>query len=337
MNTTWAYRTLLVMLVAIAPGCAAGRLITGTPDFKQVQIRYHLQGNLLDQKPQPSPVQPVAAGGEPAVMVMPSSDPDKQYVRTLDLVYPYPAGSDKALAILRTVASTNTSSVAGVSGFARRNSNEILSLSIRRRDIDAILRELKSEGYFEGETKVQPGVTLTTVLDGQHRSTSWVRSDRLDTLAQRLMSRGQRVDATEVPELLASIAAADGNRQGRPPRGAGSTPTGPVPGAQQPAATMPANGQPTHGAQPQPTYPLPEPTAYRQLGSPAAAQAQMPHSPIAPGAQGYPQAYPTYPTTASYPSPMPHASVPAAHAPGGYPHAMAPPAWGQAVPTPQHQ
>lgn len=338
MRTLWAYRLILLTLVVSAPGCAIGQWMSDTPDFKQVQIRYHVQGNLVDQKPQPSPVQPAAAGSAPAMAVRPSSDPDKQYVRTLDLVCPHPTEQDRALVILHTKGSVDSSSVQGAGGFARRSADEILMLTVRRRDVDAILRELDSEGYFEGQTKAQPGITLTTVLDGHHRTVPWVRSERLDTLAHRLMARGKHVNPAEVPELLAAVAGPE-QRKGQPPRGAAGTPG--MPGATPPAgypATMPAApatmpgtlpGQAPPATQPQPampSYPLPEPSSYRQAGITAPLPSTaLPHM-APPGAtmpvnHGYP------PAAQPYPSPYPQtAAAPAAVYPQTTP--------GQAYPQP---
>jgi len=352
VRTYWVYRIFLLALVVTAPGCAIGQWMSDTPDFKQVQIRYHIQGNLVDQKPQPSPVQPAVAGGQPAMVVQPSSDPDKQYVRTLDLVCPHPADPSKALAVLHTQGSVDSSSVQGAGGFARRAADEILLLSIRQRDVDAILRDLNNEGYFDGETKAQPGVMLTTVLDGQHRTTPWVRSERLDTLAHRLMAKGTQVPPDKVPKLLAAIAMADqrnrqaGNAAGTPgapgatPPAAGYPSTMPTPGTMP--APMPGQVPPAMQPQPNMPYPLPEPSSYRQAGVTAPAPQMAPQVAAMPTAPGYPpaaQPYPSpYPQTAAvpqtmYPQTAPSQAYPQTAPMQAYPQTMPAPATAPAMPS----
>lgn len=358
MKITWAYRLILLALVTSASGCAMSRWMASSPDYKQAQIRYNIQGNLVDEKPRPAPVQPAVAGGTPAMVVQPSSDPAKQYIRTLDLVYPYPADGDKALAVLHITSTVDSSSVLGAGGFARRKDNEILMLELRRHDVDSILRNLGNEGYFRGETKAQPGVTLTTVIDGQHRSTPWVRSEKLDTLAQRLMAKGKRVDSSKVPEILAAMSSSE-QRSNRPPSGVNTQmPQGTMPPATGYPATMPPGApmQTPPATQPMPgsTYPLPEPSSYRHQGAsptmpspmPQAATvpttgtmpgmsqpgAPMPTSPTYPAAvQPHPITYPqsaTYPQTAM----APQAAYPQT-APGSYPQVTPSPMYPQAVPS----
>jgi len=370
VRTTWAYRLILLALVISAPGCAMGRWMTNSPNYKQAQIRYHIQGNLVDQKPQPAPVQPAVAGEPPAMVVQPSSDPDKQYVRTLDLVYPYPADSDKALAILHIKGSVDSSSVQGAGGFARRNANEILMLTLKRHDVDVVLRDLAREGYFEGQNKSQPGVTLTTVIDGHHRTTPWVRSERLDTLAQRLIAKGKHVDPAKVPEILAAMNPPN-QRNGRPPRGAGNPTDAPtsLPPVNGAPATMPSTVQPLPGM----TYPLPEPSSYRHQDAGPALPLPMPPAATTPGmnmpgaampgqpmpaatmpsmtaavnppypatSQGYPVDYPQtasvqpYPATYPQTTAVPQTAYPQT-APIAYPQTSTTPMYPQTVPGQAH-
>lgn len=365
MKITWAYRLILLALVTSAPGCAMSRWMASSPDYKQAQIRYNIQGNLVDEKPRPAPVQPAVAGGTPAMVVQPSMDPAKQYIRTLDLVYPYPADGDKALAVLHITSTVDSSSVLGAGGFARRKDNEILMLELKRHDVDSVLRSLGNDGYFRGETKAQPGVTLTTVIDGQHRTTPWVRSEKLDTLAQRLMAKGKRVDPAKVPEILAAMSSSE-PRGNRPPSGANTQmPQGTMPPA-APMQTPPAT-QPMPGA----TYPLPEPSSYRHQGAspalpspapmppaatvpptgampglnqpgtgipgPVLPGAQMPATPTYPAAaQPYPTTYPQTAAVQPYPATYPQtAMAPQAAYPqpatGSYPPAATSPVYPQAA------
>ncbi len=267
----------LALICAIA-GCSSirGWARRGeTPGYEEFHCRYTLQGNLLAGAPQSVPT-----GDGPSAVVLTttaSPAPSDQYVRTLEIIYPYPVGTENALAVLRITTPKDKDSPLPAGGFPKDPglwNQEVRTLAIKRHDIDRVLRDLDEQGYYSAETHCQPGVSMCTVQDGDTRNGPWKRVPALDTMAHRLMARGETPAPGDLEKFLAANVTAPPASTGRPPVVR--------PPAQPPAA--PRNyPEPRHSGRQVEPLPMPStrrlpPMAAPIAGSGLGAAANSPHS-----------------------------------------------------------
>ena len=122
---------------------------------------------------------------------------------TLKLVYPHPSGR-KDLALARVTIQSKLPTPTEAPATADRAAaerlamggapiEEVWELDISRAELDRVVANLNSTGYFEKKTKRGPGVKVAAMLDGREVDKDWDQSPELDQLMVRVRSQGQLV------------------------------------------------------------------------------------------------------------------------------------------------
>ena len=211
----------LVALLVVAPllstwGCAGAKgwlKPREVPSCQSFRCQYTIEGNLAAHQPAVAVTDPQTQAT--VLTAARSVAPADQYVRTLELLYHYPAGSDGCLAILRTARLKNCDVALAATWPGPDPSlweHEVRTLKLSKQEVDSVLACLEKQGYFADEQVCQPGVNLCTMRDDASKCGPWQRVDALDLLAHRVMARGTTVNPAKLSAELVTVAAWPSNQ-----------------------------------------------------------------------------------------------------------------------------
>ncbi len=197
--------------IALLTGCQSTRFAqrsdTPASEFREVQLTYDVSGQYREIPLETSAVQ-LTGGGQKTL--------ERWSSAKLSIQYPHPDGkADLARATLRLSGHVTRPASSPGSGHSPTGAtlselpelfgsesgedfalpsardDEIWVLDFPRQQLDLLMADLRHNGFFDSQTRPDPGTRLEVTLEGQRTAKSWTPEPRLDDFVARVHEEGR--------------------------------------------------------------------------------------------------------------------------------------------------
>lgn len=227
MHRTALAMGLCVVLFALS-GCQSAPKTVGTEapavDYREVQLTYDVSGQYREIPLETGAIQPASAQ---------SKTLERWSAAKLSIQYPHPEGkADLARATLRlsghvskpTQTPRRGTSPTGATlselpdlfateggedfALPSARDDEIWVLDFPKQQLDLLMADLRHNGFFDSQTRPDPGTRLEVSLEGRRTTKAWTPEPRLDDFVARVHEEGRLSGfASRTPQMASREVA----------------------------------------------------------------------------------------------------------------------------------
>jgi hypothetical protein len=201
----------LCLAALVLSGCQSARIAATSDapavDYKEVELTYNVSGQYREIPLELGAVQPASSQ---------SKTLERWSAARLSIQYPHPEGkADLARATLRLSGHVSKPASSPRSGHAPTGAtlselpdlfgsesgdefalpsardDEIWVLDFPKQQLDLLMADLRRNGFFDSQTRPDPGTRLEVSLEGHRTAKAWTPEPRLDDFVARVHGEGR--------------------------------------------------------------------------------------------------------------------------------------------------